>query len=388
MVLRSIVVLLAMVPFCSLSSSFSSDPAPRAPARPIAGDVHFEPKVRDVEALVGENVPVSFELVNAGDRAVRLTRAECKWGSLRVDTPAGASVPACRRIDGIAPPLAIAAGAHVTLVDGFDGRLACEPGSREECWVRAWIDDATEPLEATVRWRRRPLGAVRGNPIDLGEIDPRATIERRVVLAFEELGRFEVVHAGLPSDGPADPILVSALTVQGRDVTPAGADRTQYEIVARLDASKLQYGERFTSIVVSLRRARVPDVRINVHWKLAPPFELLVAGSPVVDAIALGLVKQAGVTLRPVVFHSRDPAHPVRVRGARVEARPNGQHFRVAVGAFADGETPLDLSLVETPEARVLSGELVVETDDPRAPEWRRRISGIWNGSATKPEGK
>ena len=390
MVLRSFVALVvatASVAACHRSPS-SSDPPRTSPSREAAGGVHFEPRIRDVEGLVEENVAVSFDLLNSSDHAVRLAKADGKWGDLRVDTPTGESIPACKLSGELASPLTIAPGARVTLVDAFDGDLACEPGSREECWVRAWIDDASTPIEATIRWRRHPLQAVHGDVGDLGEIEPRGTIERRFTIESAELGRFEVNHAGVSTEVQWDPLVIAALDVKGRDVTPPGAVRTTYEVVVRIDAAKLPYGDRWIQIVASLPRSRVRRVPINLRWNLAPPFELLLDGRPVADSLSLGLVKAGDALLHRVALHSRDPAHAVRVRGARVETRPDGPRFGVAIGPFVDGDTALALSLAETPNGRSLSGELVVETDDPRAPVWRKRLSGIWNGVAAPPAGK
>ena len=396
MAFRSFVALAAAIASTGSCSTSPSSPDPPRPSRAPPADVRFEPRSRDVEGLsgwgvdgpVGENVAVSFDLVNASDHPVRLVDAACKWGHLRVDTPSGASIPARRRSGGLPRPLTIAAGERVTLVDGFDGRLACEPGMREECWVRAWIDGATEPLEATIRWRRRPVDAVHGDSPDLGEIAPRGTIERRFVLESEDLGEFEVGEVAVFLDPHADPHFAAAFDVRKDDGTPPGAARSRCEIVARIDSSKLPYGSSWASIYVPLRRARIPGLRIGMRWKLEPPFELLMNGAPVGDSFQLGVVKQLEVPARRVVFHSRDPANPVHVRSARIEAARDGTRFAVAVGPFVDGDTPLDLALSEVPKQRALRGELVIETDDPRAPEWRKRIVGLWNVAPAPPAGK
>ena len=200
--------------------------------------------------------------MNASDHPIRVTDIEGKWGTLRVDTPEGESFPASQGRRGLAAPIAVAAGAHITLVDTFNPDLHCEPGTSEECFVRAWIEGSTEPIEAGIHWRRHSLQAVRGDSAELhnlGELPAGAAVERRFFLEAEELGRFDVIHVGLDASAAFGPS-ASATEVRGRDVTPPGATRTTYEVTVRFSAAGLPCGEYFVPIVAALRDARVPTI--------------------------------------------------------------------------------------------------------------------------------
>jgi hypothetical protein len=369
-----------------LPSFLSFSPSNR---RAEGAAVRFEPARRDVVGLNGENVAVSFDLVNASDSPIRLTDIECKWGSLRVDTPEGESIPAIQGRRGLATPIAIAAGSRVTLVDAFDADLLCEPGRDEECFVRAWIEGATEPIEAGIHWRRRWLQAVRGDSAelhDLGELRAGAAVERRFFLEAEELGRFDVIHVGLDGSAAFGP-LASAVEVRGSDVTPSGATRTTYEVAVRFSAAGPPCGDYFFAIVAALRDARVPTISFSLHAKVVPRFELFIDGKSATEAASLGPVRRVASVAR-VEVRSRDREIPAHVSSARVESKEGFGRFTVSVGPCVDGTTILDVGLAEIPKSRAIRGELVLATDDPSAPEWRLKLSGIWVASPVKTDGR
>jgi hypothetical protein len=365
-------------------------PTTSTPVRPEdRADVRFEPRWRSVGALLGEHVAVSFDLVNASDHPIRVTDVESKWGTLRVDTPEGESIPASQGRRGLATPIAFAAGEHLTLVDAFDPNLHCEPGSSEECFVRAWIEGSTEPIEAGIHWRRRCLQAVRGDSKelhDLGELRAGAAVERRFFLEAEELGRFDVTHVGLEGTAAFGP-LASAVEVRGRDVTPPGATRTTYEVAVRFATAGLPCGYYFIPLVAALRDARVPTISFSLHASVVPRFQLFIDGKPTTEAASLGAVRRIASVAR-VEVRSRDREIPVHVSSARIDSKEGSGRFTVSVGPCVDGATILDVGLAEIPNARPLRGELVLATDDPAAPEWRLKLSGIWFASAAPTEGR
>jgi hypothetical protein len=318
-----------------------------------------------------------------------MTDVECKWGNLRIDTPKGESIAASQGRRGLAAPIGIESGSRVTLVDAFDADLLCEPGRDEECFVRAWIEGSTKPIEAGIHWRRRCLQAVRGDSAelhDLGELHAGAAVERRFLLEAEELGRFDVIHVGLEAGAARGP-LASAVEVRGRDVTPPGATRTTYEVAVRFSAAGPPCGEYFFGIVAALRDARVPTISFSLHAKVVPRFELFIDGKPATEAVSLGVVRKIESVAR-VEVRSRDRETPVHVSSARVEAKDGSAQFTVSVGSWVDGTTILDVGLAEIPKTRVFRGDLVLATDDPAAPEWRLKLSGLWVGSATKTDGR
>jgi hypothetical protein len=348
--------------------------------------VRFEPRWRYVVALVGEHVAVSFDVVNASDHPIRVTDVEGKWGTLRVDTPEGESIPASQGRRGLSAPIAVAVGAHITLVDTFNPDLHCEPGTSEECFVRAWIDDSTEPIEAGIHWRRHWLQAVRGDSAelhDLGELPAGAAVERRFFLEAEDLGRFDVIHVGLDGSSAFGP-LGSAVEVRGRDVTLPGATRTTYEVTVRFAAAGLPCGEHFFGIRAALRDARVSAIPFSLHAKVVPRFELFIDGKPATEAASLGAIRKIGSVAR-IEVRSRDREIPVHVSSARVGSKDGSAQFTVSVGSWVDGTTILDVGLAEIPKSRgyrrdlvLATGDLVFATDDPSAPEWHLKLSGLW----------
>ena len=376
--LASLLVALLLVPF-----------GPRT-----TGTLHLEPeRVDGGHVLAGASTEACFAIVNdsAESVAIEAVQGTCAC-HLTLELPDGTAItPPNGEPGGARPPLA--PGQRARVVFGFDGDHTAPLAGHIEKPMKVRFVGVKEPLVATLVLEVERTYAFDPPELAFGSLEKGTTAERVVRFTTGALGPAKIETIELPPQSP--------VTIEVRDVSPASAPLTGYELTARATTAALPFGDKLGRLHLRLDRGPLRSIPLDFALKVVPPILVELDRRDVTTSpLSFGVFRIPEKATRKLTVHARAAAagtassnlHPVTA--ARVECKTAGvaDCFTAKVTPLTDGGDEITLELLHTPPVKSFSGTLVL-TLAAIAPatattEWTLSFSGLVVVVPAKPAGQ